>query len=430
MDNGGNEILRIVGGKPLHGVVEISGSKNASLPIMAATLLAKGDFIISNVPDLADVRVFSEVLKCLGCRCNYNSAQIFIENSNLTDGAPDPELVGRMRASVLVMGPLLARFGEIRVPLPGGCSLGPRPIDFHIEGFKKLGAEIIDMNGSLSLCAPKGLKGAIITLPFPSVGATENLIMAAALASGTTIIENAACEPEISDLANFLTKMGAKIRGAGTPSITIRGASSLHPADYQVIPDRIETASYLMAGLITGGEVTCTKASPFHLSAVIDKLEEAGCEIEISDSEVGIDPPKRPKSVGVKTAPYPGFATDVQPMLMAAMSIADGENIFMDTIFTNRFNQVNELRKLGAEIDVINRVALVKGRDKLKAAEVVAPDIRASMAIVIAALKAEGETRIGSLGHLFRGYEKPIEKLRALGADVSLDEGKSNNKIN
>jgi UDP-N-acetylglucosamine 1-carboxyvinyltransferase len=420
VNNGGNEILRIIGGKPLKGNVEISGSKNSSLPIMAATLLAEGDFTISNVPDLADVRVFAEVLRCLGCKCDYDSGLFHVENSKMNDGAPDPELVGRMRASVLVMGPLLARFGEIRVPLPGGCSLGPRPIDFHIDGLKKLGAAIVDMNGCISLQAPHGLKGTTIELPFPSVGATENLLMAASLACGTTVIENAACEPEISDLANFLIQMGAKIKGAGTPSITIRGASSLHPVNYDVIPDRIEAASYLMAGLITGGEITCTKASPFHLTAVLDKLEEAGSEITIGNNEIGIKPLKRPRSVGVKTAPYPGFATDVQPMLMAAMSVADGENIFMDTIFSNRYNQVIELRKLGAEIDVKNRVALVKGKDKLTAAEVLAPDIRASMAIVIAALKAEGETRIGCLGHLFRGYEKPIEKLRGIGADVSI----------
>jgi len=423
VNNSGNEILKIIGGKPLKGEIIISGSKNASLPIMAATLLTKGDFMLSNVPNLADVRVFAEVLKGLGCQYTYNSGRLFIENCDLANLALDSELVGRMRASVLVMGPLLARFGEIRVPLPGGCSLGPRPIDFHIDGFRKLGAEVHDTNGAIEVCVPNGLRGTTIELPFPSVGATENLMMAATLALGTTVIENAAREPEIVDLANFLIQMGAQINGAGTSTITIRSASDLHPVNYQVIPDRIETASYLMAGLITGGEITCVKASPYHLAVIIEKLEEAGCRILISDSSIGIKAPSRPISVGVKTAPYPGFATDVQPMLMAAMTVAKGENILMDMIFTNRFNQVAELQKLGADIQVNGHIALVRGRPGLRGCDVVAPDIRASMAIVIAGLKADGETRISTLGHLFRGYENPIEKLRRLGAEVYLEQG-------
>jgi UDP-N-acetylglucosamine 1-carboxyvinyltransferase len=424
VNNGGNEILRIVGGKPLTGEVVISGSKNASLPIMAATLLTKGDFVLSNVPDLADVRVFAEVLRGLGCKSSYDTGRFYIENSSLANLALDSELVGRMRASVLVMGPLLARFGEIKVPLPGGCSLGPRPIDFHLKGFEQLGAEVVDTNGAIEVRVPNGFRGTTIELPFPSVGATENLMMSATLAIGTTVIENAAREPEIADLANFLIQMGAQINGAGTSTITIRGASTLCPVNYHVIPDRIETASYLMAGLITGGEITCVKASPYHLAAIIEKLEEAGCRIRISDSTIGIKAPKRPISVGVKTAPYPGFATDIQPMLMAAMTTSKGKNIFMDTIFSNRFNQVAELKKLGADIVVKNHVALVRGRPGLRGCDVVAPDIRASMAIVIAGLKADGETRIGSLGHLFRGYENPINKLRDLGAEVYLEQGK------
>lgn len=420
MINNGNEILKIIGGRPLHGVVEISGSKNASLPIMAATLLTKGDFTLSNVPDLADVRVFAEVLKGIGCKYTFENGKFYIENSSLANLELNADLVGRMRASVLVMGPLLARFGEVRVPLPGGCSLGPRPIDFHIDGFKKLGAEVKEIDGAIDIRVAGGLRGTTIELQFPSVGATENLMMAATLALGTTVIENAAREPEIVDLANFLNLMGASITGAGTSTITIRGSSNLNPVNYQIIPDRIETASYLMAGLITGGEVTCVKSSPYHLSSIIEKLEEAGCQITISDSSIGIKAPQRPICVGVKTAPYPGFATDVQPMLMAAMTIAKGKNIFMDRIFSNRFNQVPELKKLGADITVKNHVALVRGRPRLRGNKVVAPDIRASMAIVIAGLKADGETIVTSLGHLFRGYEKPIEKLRSLGAEISL----------
>lgn len=422
MLNGESKILRITGGKRLSGEVVISGSKNASLPIMAATLLAKGDFTLSNIPNLADVRIFSDVLKGLGCETEYGSGRFFIETSCLGNTILDPDLIGKMRASVLVIGPLLARFNEASVPLPGGCSLGPRPIDYHLFGFKKLGAEIKEGNGTIEVFAPNGLRGANIELPFPSVGATENIMMAASLARGTTVIENAAREPEIVDLAEFLNCMGAEIFSAGTGSITIRGVSKLNPVNYRVIPDRIETASYLMAGLITGGEVTCAKASPWHLPIILDKLEEAGCALIIENDKVGIKAPRRPKSVGVKTSPYPGFATDIQPMLMAAMTVSDGENIFLDTIFENRFNQVKELLKMGADITFKGRVALVKGTDKLVGCEVLAPDIRASMALLIAGLKADGETRIRNLGHLFRGYENPIEKLQSIGAEVEIIE--------
>lgn len=422
VQNGESQILSITGGNRLSGEVVISGSKNATLPIMAASLLAKGDFTLTNIPNLADVRVFKEVLKDLGCVTDFNTGRCYIDTNSLGNNVLNPDLIGRMRASVLVMGPLLARFNEVTVPLPGGCSLGPRPIDYHLFGFKLLGAEISDINGTISLYAPKGLRGTIIDLPFPSVGATENLMMAATLAKGMTVIENAAREPEIVDLAEFLNMMGAEINGAGTRSITIRGVNDLHSVNYSVIPDRIETASFLMAGLITGGDVTCVNASPWHLPVILEKLEEAGCELIIDTEKVGIKSPPRPKSVGAKTTPYPGFATDVQPMLMAAMTIADGENIFMDTIFENRFNQIKELIKMGADIEFNGRVALVRGIDNLTGCDVAAPDIRAAMALVIAGLKADGETRISNLEHLLRGYENPVEKLTALGADLKITE--------
>jgi UDP-N-acetylglucosamine 1-carboxyvinyltransferase len=428
--NGDTQILKITGGQRLSGEVPISGSKNASLPIMAATILASGDFTLSNVPHLADVRIFCTVLRDIGCEASFENGRLFIETTHLENQPLNPDLIGKMRASVLVMGPLLTRFHHVVVPMPGGCSLGPRPIDFHLRGFEALGAKIVEVNGAIELQAHDGLAGGVCEFPFPSVGATENVMMAAVCAKGTTIIENAAREPEIVDLADFLNRMGAEIHGAGSSSIVIRGVHDLYPVNYRIIPDRIETASYLMAGLITGSEITCTNASPWHLPVILDKLDEAGCELVISDDRIGIKPLPRPRSVGVKTSPYPGFATDVQPMLMAAMTIADGENIFMDTIFENRFNQIPELQKLGADITVKGRVALVKGKDKIQGCEVNAPDIRASMALVIAALQAEGQTSIKNLGHLFRGYEKPVEKLRGLGAEVEIaDEAKGNPSI-
>ncbi|MBU1024365.1 UDP-N-acetylglucosamine 1-carboxyvinyltransferase, partial [bacterium] len=293
-------------------------------------------------------------------------------------------------------------------------------IDFHLEGLKKLGAKAKDINGSISLTAVNGLRGEMIELPFPSVGATENLMMAATLADGTTVMENCAREPEIVDLAEFLNSMGAEISGAGTSTITIRGVPELHPVNYRIIPDRIETASYLIAGLMTGGDVTCLNASPWHLPVILDKLEETGCELIIDSEKIGIKSPPRPKSIGIKTCPFPGFATDVQPMIMAAMTVADGQSIFLDTIFENRYNQVSELTKMGADIDVKGRVALVNGVKDLNGCEVIAVDIRASMALVIAGLKADGETRIRNLGHLIRGYENPVEKLSNLGADLRI----------
>lgn len=420
MFNGEPEILQIIGGKSLSGEVVISGSKNASLPIMAATLLAKGDFTLTNIPNLADVQVFNALLEDLGCKTNFSDSRCYIDTGSLCNIPLNPELIGKMRASVLVMGPLLARFKEVTIPLPGGCSLGPRPIDFHLEGLKKLGAKTVDLNGSIALTAVNGLHGDMIELPFPSVGATENLMMAASLADGTTVIENCAREPEIVDLAEFLNSMGAEIGGAGTGTITIRGVNELNPVNYRVIPDRIETASYLLAGLITGGEITCLSASPWHLPVILDKLEESGCELTIDSEKIGIKSPSKPNSIGIKTTPFPGFATDVQPMIMAAMTVADGQSIFLDTIFQSRYNQVSELTKMGAEIEIKGRVAIVNGVENLHGCDVIAPDIRASMALVIAGLKAEGETHIKNLGHLIRGYENPVEKLSNLGADLRI----------
>jgi len=429
MQDTGNH-LDIQGGCRLKGEVRISGAKNACLPIMAATLLAKGASHIENVPRLKDVFTLADVLKSLGASVEWTG-----ENSLAVDTAqvgclePDPDLVNKMRASVLVLGPLFARFGQALIPLPGGCSLGRRPIDLHLAGMESLGATVIENSDSVAVKLSRGRRprGTNIRLGFPSVGATENILMAATLADGVTVIENAAREPEIADLADFLTLMGAKILGAGETAITVVGANELHPTAHRVIPDRIEAGTYLVAAAMTAGKVTLTDVRPDHLTATVDQLALTGCrlttEMRSADfpvrmNTIAIEAPDVIRPADVRTLPYPGFPTDVQPQYMALMTRAPGESIFVEKIFERRFLAAGELKRMGADIRVLENCALVNGGRRLMGCEVNAPDIRAAAALLIAGLWAEGTTRLRGLEHLYRGYERPVEKLRALGAVI------------
>jgi len=413
--------LDIPGGARLKGEVGISGSKNACLPIMAATLLTKGTCHLENVPRLSDVFTLAEVLRSLGGKVEWTGDNsLSIDTTNVSCLEPDPELVNKMRASILVLGPLFARFGQAMIPLPGGCSLGKRPIDLHLKGMECLGGTVVDHSDSITVRLLKGgrPKSATCSLNFPSVGATENIMMAAALADGTTVIENAAREPEINNLAEFISSMGAQIKGAGEETITIIGVPELHAADQKIIPDRIETATYLLAGAITGGTVTCVNARHDHLTAILDKLSQTGCRITTESSRITIEAPDVLRPTDIRTLPYPGFATDVQPQFMALMAKVPGDSLFVEKIFERRFLAADELKRMGADIRILENCALVSGGKKLTGCEVNAPDIRAAAAILIAGLWADGTTRIRSLVHLYRGYERPVQKLNGLGADI------------
>ena len=417
--------LDISGGKRLNGEVRISGSKNACLPIMAATLLVKGTCHLENVPRLRDVFTLAEVLRSLGGKVEWTGDNsISIDSTQVSCLEPDPDLVNKMRASVLVMGPLFARFGQAMIPLPGGCSLGKRPIDLHLKGMECLGGTVVDHPESVTVRLHNGSrpKSATVKLDFPSVGATENIIMAAALADGTTVIENAAREPEIVDLADFIISMGAHIKGAGEETVTVIGVKELHPANHRVIPDRIETATYLLSGAITGGTVTAVNARHDHLTAVLDKLAETGCRITTESNRVTVEAPDVLRRCDIRTHPYPGFATDVQPQFMALMTKAAGDSIFVEKIFERRFLAADELKRMGAEIRIVDSCALVSGGTRLVGCEVNAPDIRAAAALLIGALWAEGTTRIRGLNHLYRGYERPVQKLSGLGAEITESE--------
>jgi len=419
------DYLDMKGGQRLNGEVRISGSKNACLPIMAATLLARGASHIENVPRLRDVFTLSDVLRSLGARVEWTGPSgLAIDCTDVSCLEPDPELMRKMRASVLVMGPLFARFGQAMMPLPGGCSLGKRPIDLHLAGLECLGGTVIDHTDSVTVRLTSGRKprGSTVRFRFPSVGATENVMMASALADGVTVIENAAREPEIADLADFLCAMGATVVGAGEQTITVVGANALRPADYRVIPDRIEAGTYLVAGAITAGKVTLLDVRPDHVSATIEQLALTGCRITTEASRITIEAPDVLRPADVRTLPYPGFPTDVQPMYMALMTRAAGDSLFVETIFERRFLAADELRHMGADIRVLENCALVSGGKRLVGCEVSAPDIRAAAALLIAGLWADGVTRIRGLGHLYRGYERPVEKLTGLGAHVTEGE--------
>ncbi|HHY41454.1 MAG TPA: UDP-N-acetylglucosamine 1-carboxyvinyltransferase [Thermoanaerobacterales bacterium] len=407
----------IEGGRPLVGTVKISSAKNAVLPVLAASLLTESQCIIEDAPELEDVKVMIEVLKSLGARAQREGDSIKITASEINSFEAPYDLVRKMRASFLVMGPLLARKGRARISMPGGCAIGSRPIDLHLKGFAALGAEIKLGHGYVEAKCKK-LTGSTIYLDFPSVGATENIMMAAALAEGQTTIENAAKEPEIIDIANFLNSMGAKIRGAGTDIIKIEGVKELSGISYTVIPDRIETGTFLVAGAITGGNILLENVVPEHLKPVIAKLIECGATITEEPEGLRVIGNGRPMASDVKTMPYPGFPTDMQAQIMAYLSTALGTSMVIETVFENRFMHVEELKRMGAKIKIEGRSAVIEGVEKLSGAPVKATDLRAGAALILAGLAAEGTTKVMNTYHIDRGYVNIVEKLQNLGASI------------
>ena len=414
------EKLIIKGGKPLNGRVRVSSAKNAVLPIIAATMLASTPSRLIDVPHLEDVHTICEVIASLGVKVTHeaNDQEIIFDASNITATEAPYELVRRMRASFLVMGPLLARRGRARMSVPGGCAIGSRPIDLHLKAFEALGATIEVGDGYVEAVAPNGLKGNQIYMDFPSVGATENVIMAASMAEGKTIIENAAEEPEIVDLVTYLNSMGANIRGAGTNIIRIEGVPELKGAAHTVIPDRIEAGTYLIAAAMAGGDVYVENALSEHLKPVVAKLKEAGVTVQEDVDGIRVVSDGHLKAADIKTLPYPGFPTDMQAQFMALTTVAEGTSTIMETVFENRFMHVDELKKMGAQIRIEERRAIVDGVARLHGAEVRATDLRAGAALVCAGLAADGETRVTQLSHIDRGYDDLVGKLKGLGADI------------
>ena len=411
--------IQINGGIPLQGEVRISGAKNAVLPILVASLLGESPSRVSNVPHLQDVTTTMELLGRMGAELSIDSRmQVEIDPRSMRHYEAPYDLVKTMRASILVLGPLVARYGRARVSLPGGCAIGSRPVDLHLHGLQALGAQVEVRNGNIEARADR-LVGCRINMDTVTVTGTENLLMAATLARGTTVIENAAQEPEVVDLAEFLISMGAQIEGAGGNTITVEGVESLHGTQYSVLPDRIETGTYLVGAAMTGGRVRCTRASPAHLDAVLDKLAETGADISIGEDWVELDMKgQRPRSVDITTAPYPGFPTDMQAQFTALNTIAEGTGVITETIFENRFMHVQELQRLGADIRVKGNTAIISGVSRLNGAPIMATDLRASASLVLAGLVANGVTTVDRVYHIDRGYENIEEKLRALGARI------------
>ena len=409
----------ITGGEPLDGEVWISGAKNAVLPILASALLVDGPVTIGNVPHLHDVTTTMELLGQMGVQLGIDDRMtIHLDARPAKNYFAPYELVKTMRASILVLGPLVARFGEAVVSLPGGCAIGSRPVDLHIKGLQALGADVTVENGYIKARA-KRLKGARVVMDLVTVTGTENIMMAAALASGTTIIENAAQEPEVVDLANCLIAMGADIEGAGSATIVVHGVDSLRGTHYDVLPDRIETGTFLVAGAITGGRVLAKRARPSTLEAVLAKLEEAGAEIDTGPDHIEVDMKgKRPRAVTLTTAPYPAFPTDMQAQFTALNCVAEGVGVITETVFENRFMHVHELQRLGAEIHVQGNTAIIRGIDEMTGAPVMATDLRASASLVLAGLVARGDTMVDRVYHIDRGYENIDGKLRQLGARI------------
>lgn len=409
--------LAIQGGNPLHGDVLISGAKNAALPIMCASLLSAEPLQLSNVPDLHDIATMRNLLQQMGVAIHTQGEDMTLDGAQVNRLEAPYDMVKTMRASVLVLGPLVARFGEAKVSLPGGCAIGSRPVDLHIKGLQAMGAQIAIEHGYIHAQA-KRLKGARIFFDIVSVTGTENLMMAAALADGVSVLENAAREPEVVDLANCLISMGANISGAGTDMITITGVERLHGAEHRILPDRIESGTFLVAAAATGGSITLRNTSAELLDTVLEKLTEAGAKIRIEADTIHLEMNSRPKSVNLRTSPYPAFPTDMQAQFMALNTIADGSAMMVETIFENRFMHVQELRRLGAQIDVEGNTALVRGVPHLEGATVMATDLRASASLVIAGLVAQGETVIDRIYHLDRGYAHIEAKLSKLGANI------------
>lgn len=413
------EKIIVRGGKRLYGTVKVEGAKNAVLPVIAATLLASdGKSVIRDVPTLSDVYTINEVLRNLNAEVHFDNNTVFVDASRVLKEEAPFEYVRKMRASVLVMGSLLARNGRARVALPGGCAIGSRPIDQHLKGFEAMGAKVKVGNGFIEAEVNGRLQGAKVYLDFPSVGATENIMMAASLAQGTTTIENAAKEPEIVDLANFLNKMGGRVKGAGTGTIRIEGVDVLFGADHTIIPDRIEAGTFMVAAAITGGNVLVQGAVPEHLSSLIAKMEEMGVTIIEEADGVRVIGPEHLKAVDIKTMPHPGFPTDMQSQMMALLLRAEGTSMITETVFENRFMHVEEFRRMNADIKIEGRSVILTGPSDLQGAEVSATDLRAAAALILTGLVADGVTRVTELKHLDRGYVNFHEKLAALGADI------------
>jgi UDP-N-acetylglucosamine 1-carboxyvinyltransferase len=412
--------LIISGGVPLDGEIRISGAKNAALPILMGALLADSPVRIGNVPHLHDITTTLELLGRMGVTLIVDERNgVVIDPTTLTDTEAAYDLVKTMRASILVLGPLLAKFGKADVSLPGGCAIGSRPVDLHLRGLEQMGADIRVENGYIRATSGKGLKGAHLFMDQVTVTGTENLMMAATLAEGTTIIENAAREPEVVDLAHYLNKMGAKISGIGTATLTIEGVKSLSGTDYNILPDRIETGTYLVAAAITRGKVKLKDTDANQLEAVLLKLEEAGAHIEVGGDWISLDMKgQRPKAVNIRTAPYPAFPTDMQAQFTALNSIAEGQATIVETVFENRFMHVQEMQRMGASLQIEGNTVVCKGKDVLTAAPVMATDLRASACLVLAALVAEGDTEVERIYHIDRGYECIEEKLQQLGARI------------
>lgn len=407
----------ITGKQRLEGRIRTSGAKNSSLPLLAATLLVSGKTTLMDIPHLADIDNMLEVLDYLGVKATSQEEALIVDATDLKRWEVDEGLMRQMRASNLILGPVLARNGRVRISRPGGCAIGSRPMDQHIKGLQELGVKIKEKHGYIEAWADQ-LVGASVYLDVPSVGATENIMMAAVLAKGTTIIHNAAREPEIVDLQNFLNKMGAKIRGGGMDTIRIEGVSQLHPTEHTVIPDRIEAGTHMVAALMTQGDIEVYNVIPEHLEPVIAKLRQAGADIVIGDDSIRVRGTGRIKAVDCKTMPYPGFPTDMQPQFMALLAMADGTSIMTETIFENRFQHVDELRRMGAQITIEGRTAVIRGIENLDGAFVEATDLRAGAALFLAALAAEEVTVLEKVGHIDRGYENLEQKYRDLGAKL------------
>ncbi len=414
--------LEVTGGRKLSGTVQVSGAKNSALVVLAGALLCNGTSRLRNVPLLADVDGLGEILGCIGVKVKREGDAVIVDASALSSTAPPYELVNRLRASFFAIGPLLARLGVVQMPLPGGCNIGARPVDLHVRGLRALGAHVLIEHGVVHATVPgsrKRLQGARFYMDCPSVGATETLMMAATLAEGETILENAAQEPEVVDLANFLRAMGAKIRGAGSNTIVINGVDRLHPADYAIVPDRIEAGTFLLAGAITGSEICVVPGITDHLSAVIAKLEEMGCSVVQEGANQLVTKPRGPlRGSDIRTLPYPGFPTDMQAQFMALMTVAEGDSVLTETVFENRMQHVAELQRMGADIRLQGNTAIIRGVPRLSGAPVLSTDLRASAALIIAGLAADGVTQVRGLHHLDRGYENIEAKLRGLGADI------------
>ncbi len=409
--------ILVRGGNPLKGSVNIRGAKNSTLPLMAASLLAEGPCVLHNVPCLHDIFSMDKILTEIGVRVDFTGQSMTLDPTTAESREAPYDLVRKMRASFFILGPMLARFGEARVSLPGGCAIGSRPVDIHLKGFEALGVSIRIEDGYV---VAKGRpKGANVGLDYPSVGATENLLMAATLADGVTRLNNVAREPEIVDLAKFLNSMGAQISGAGTDLITVVGVGSLSGTEHDVIADRIETGTFLIAGLATGGDVTACNTNVEHLEQFVDKLREMGAEIEVNGSKIRATAPNGLKAVDISTGPYPGFPTDLQAQIMALMCVVQGTSIIKECVFENRFMQVAELTRMGADIEVEGNSAVVRGVSSLSGAPVMASDLRASASLIIAGLIAsKGETMVSRVYHIDRGYERIEERLASLGADI------------